>query len=37
MEVNLASTKLGAEIVEKPADIVRGEFPNLIINRKESK
>ena len=36
MEVNLASTKLGAEIVKKPVGIVRGEFPNLIISRRES-
>ncbi|KAL7328638.1 hypothetical protein PS15p_206876 [Mucor circinelloides] len=36
MEFNMASSKVGAEIVQKPANIVRGEFPNLIINRKES-
>lgn len=37
MEINMASTKVGAEIVQKPASIVRGEFPNLIINRKASR
>ncbi|KAI8639835.1 galactose-binding domain-like protein [Parasitella parasitica] len=36
LEFNLASSKLGAEILQQPADIVRGEFPNLILNRKES-
>ncbi|CEP07920.1 hypothetical protein [Parasitella parasitica] len=36
LEFNLASSKLGAEILQQPPDIVRGEFPNLIINRKES-
>ncbi|GAN03390.1 allantoicase [Mucor ambiguus] len=35
-EVNMASSKAGAEIVQKPANIVRGEFPNLIIERKAS-
>ncbi|KAI9359078.1 galactose-binding domain-like protein [Pilaira anomala] len=34
--INLASNKLGAEIVQKPLNLIRGNIPNIILDRADS-
>lgn len=35
--INLASNILGAEVVQKPLNLIRGNIPNIILDRANSR